>query len=89
MYEIGKWVAVKFNKQWYLGEVVDTSDNEIEIRCMGITGGNKFAWPEKDVCWYENSDIICSIEPPTPVSHRVFGLCREDLEKVKELTDLF
>ena len=87
MYEIGKWVAVKFNKQWYPGEVVDTSDNEIEIRCMGIIGENKFVWPETDdVCWYENSDIIFSIEPPHPVCQRGFGLCGEDLEKVKGLT---
>ena len=86
MYEIGKWVAVKFNKGWYPGEVVDTPDNEIEIGCMGIIGENKFVWPEKDdVCWYENSDIICSIEPQIPVSKTAFGLCREDLEKVKGL----
>ena len=65
---------------------MDTSDNEIEIRFIGIIGKNKFAWPEKDnVCWYENSNIIYSIEPPTPVSQRAFGLCREDLEKVKVL----
>ena len=74
MYEIGKWVAVKFKKLWYPGEVVDTSDNETKIRCMGIIDENKFVWPEKDhVCWYENSDIICSIEPPTPTSQIAFG----------------
>ena len=67
-------------------EAVDTSNDEIEIRCMGIISKNKFAWPEKnDVCWYENSDIICSIEPPTPISQRTFGLCQEDLGKVKGL----
>ena len=85
MYEIGKWVAVKFNKQWYPGEVVDTSDNEIEIRCMAIISENKFVWPNDVVCWYENSNIICSIEPPTPVSQRAFRLCREDLQKVQGL----
>ena len=67
-------------------EAVDTSNDEIEIRCMGIISKNKSAWPERDdVCWYENRDIICSIEPPTPVSQRTFGLCQEDLEKVKGL----
>ena len=67
-------------------EAVDTSNDEIEIKCMGIISKNKFAWPEKnDVCWYENSDIICSIEPLTPVSQRTFGLCQEDLGKVKGL----
>ena len=86
IYEIEKRIAVKFHKQWYPGEVVDTSDNEIDIRFMGIIGKNKFPWPEKDnVCWYENSNIIYSIEPPTPVSQTAFGLCREDLEKVKVL----
>ena len=87
LYDIGKWVAVKkSSKQWYPGEVVDTSDNEIEVSGMGIIGENKLAWPENDdVCWYKNSDIICSIESLTPVSLRVFGFCREDLAKVKEL----
>ena len=51
---------------------MDTSDNEIEIRCMGIIGANKFARPVKDdICRYENSDI-CSIERPTPVSQGAF-----------------
>ena len=67
-----------------------TFDNEIEIRCMGIIGENKFVWPETDdVCWYENSDIIFSIEPTNPVCQRGFGLCGEDLEKVKELIQSF
>ena len=52
---------------------MDTSDNEIEIRYMGIIGANKFARPVKDdICRYENSDIICSIERPTPVSQGAF-----------------
>ena len=69
MYEIGKLVAVTFNEQWYPRAVVDTSDNTIEISCTGILVKNKFMWPEKDnVCCYDNGDIICSIEPPTPVS---------------------
>ena len=85
MYKAGKWAAVKFNKQSYLGEVVATSNNEIESGCMGILGKNKFAWPEKgNVCWYENRDIICSIERPTPVSQIAFGL-RRDLKKLKGL----
>ena len=78
MYEIGKWVAVKFNKQWYPGEVVDTSDNEIEIRCMGIIGENRFVWPETDdVCWYENS-VLSSV-----LSHRILFV-REDLDCVEK-----
>ena len=32
MYEIGKLVAVTFNKHWYPRAVVDTSNNKIEIR---------------------------------------------------------
>ena len=86
MYEIGKLVAVTFNKQCYPRAVVDTSDNKIEIRCTGILVKNKFMWPEKDnICWYNNGDIICIIESPTPVSQRAFRLCREDFEKVKGL----
>ena len=33
-YKISKWLAVKFNKKWYPGEVVDTLNNEIRISCM-------------------------------------------------------
>ena len=86
MYEIGKLVAVTFNKQWYPRAVVDTSDNKIEIKCTGILVKNKFMCPEKDnVCWYDNGDIICVIESSTPVSQRAFGLGREDFKKVKGL----
>ena len=47
---------------------------------MKITGDNKFAWPEgDDVCWYELPDILCIVNPPTPVSQRAFGLLSDDL----------
>ena len=85
MHEIGKLLAVTFNKHWYPRAVVDTSNNKIEIRCMEILVKNKFMWPEKDGCWLKNGDIISSIEPPTPVSQRAFGLCREDFTKLKGL----
>ena len=52
---------------------------------MEILVKNKFMWPEKDVRWYENGDIISSIEPSTPVSRRAFGLCRVDFTKLKGL----
>ena len=68
------------------GVVVDNSDNKTEIRCTGILVKNKFIWSEKDnICWYDNGDIICIIELPTPVSQRAFRLYREDFEKVKGL----
>ena len=86
MYKIGKSVVVPFNKQWYPGVVVDNSDNKIEIRCTGILVKNRFIWSKNDnICWYDNGDIICIIEPPTPVSQRAFRLYREDFEKVKGL----
>ena len=44
MYEVGQWAAVKFSKQWNSGGVVDTYNNKIDIRCMGIIGENIFAW---------------------------------------------
>ena len=44
MYEVGKWAAIKFSKQWNSGGVVDTYNNKIDIRCMGIIGENIFAW---------------------------------------------
>ena len=78
MYEIGKWVAVKFNKQWYPGEVVDTSDNEIEIRCMGIIGENKFVWPETDMFAGTKIAILSSV-----LSHRILFV-REDLDCVEK-----
>ena len=38
-----------------------------------------------NMCHQKNSDIMCNIEPQTPISQRTFGLCREDLEKVKRM----
>jgi len=80
------WVIVKFHKQWYLGEVLDIADNEMEVKCMKITGENKFVWPEEDdICWYELPGVLCIVNPPTPVSQRAFGLLSADLEKIGKL----
>ena len=38
MHEVGKWDAVKFNKQWNPGGVVDTYNSKIDIKCMRIIG---------------------------------------------------
>ena len=53
---------------------------------MRIVGENKFVWPEKDdISWYENDDVVCTVEPPAPVSQRAFGLSKKDVEKIKAL----
>ena len=86
MYEVGQWVAFRFGKEWYPGEVMNIADDEIEIKCMKIVGVNKFIWPDvDDVHLYDLNSVICSIEPPTPISQRAFGVRKNDLDKIKTL----
>ena len=48
---------------------------------------NKFVCPEVyDTCWIEESDILCTIDPPSLTSSRGgYTLSRESLKKLKQL----
>ena len=84
--EIGKWVAVKFDKHWYPGEVSKLEDDEVEIKCVKRIGieENRFIWPDKDgISWFSIDDVVCCVTPPAPVNNRAFGLTQCDIEKVK------
>ena len=84
--EIGKWVAIKFDKHWYPGEVSKLEDDEVEIKCVKRIGieENRFIWPDKDgISWFSIDDVVCCVAPPAPVNSRAFGLTQCDIEKVK------
>ena len=49
---------------------------------MERKGNNQFIWG-KDLCRTNNKDIICTVDPPVPVSSRVYGLNKVDLSKVR------
>ena len=84
--EIGKWVAVKFNKYWCPGEVSKLEDDEVKIKCMKRIDieENRFIWPDKDdINWLSIDNVVCCVAPPAPVNCRTFGLTQCDIEKVK------
>lgn len=76
-----------FDKEWYPGEILNTADEDLEIKCMmrvSKNSENLFVWPEKDdVSWFSTDDIICSVDPPTPVNNRAFALSERDVTLVK------
>ena len=81
--EIGKWVAVKFDKHWYPGEVSKLEDDEVEIKCMKRIGieENCFIWPDKDdISWF-SIDVVCCVAPPAPVNVGLLGSLSVILKK--------
>ena len=71
-----------FKKEWYVGEVCSVEDDMVQVKCMKQIGGNfnKFAWPDKnDIRWFTPAEIFCNVEPPVPVTSRVFALFQESI----------
>jgi len=86
--EIGQWVVVKFDRNWYPGEILKIEDDEVEVKRMKRRGNeeNRFIWPDKDdISWYAVEDVVCSVAPPAPVNSRAFGLNQHDIEKLENI----
>ena len=70
----GNYVACMYDKKVWYGIVNDISEEfgDFLIKFMHPSGGmNKFVFPESDdICWIEESDILCTIDPPSLTSSR-------------------
>lgn len=83
-YVIGDWVSIKYDAQWYPGEITGTLDEELQVKCMEVIGnGPSVKWPlHDDVHWYPKTDVLCRIQPPVPVSNRGLRLLQSDTESI-------
>jgi hypothetical protein len=90
LYAVGTYVAAVYDSEWYVAQV---EGEEPENECDGFTllkymerkGNNQFVWgAAKDKLKTINSDIIRVVDPPIPVSSRLWGLPKDvvkDIEK--------
>ena len=79
-------------KVWY-GTVNDISEEfgDLLIRFMHPSSGmNKFVFPESDdTCWIEESDILCTIDPPSLTSSRGYTISHGSLTKAQTACTFF
>lgn len=68
VFEVGKFIIVKYDEKRYVGQVLNIQGEEIQANCM-VQHGNKnaFQWPDReDTIYYLRSDIIGKISEPEP-----------------------
>jgi hypothetical protein len=90
-FDVGSFVVAVYDKMWYLAQV---EGEEPEEECEGLTllkymerrGNNQFIWGQvSDKLKTLNSDILLKVEPPIPVSSRLWGLPKNVLKEVERL----
>jgi len=91
LYAVGSYVAAVYDREWYVAQV---EGEEPENECPGFTllkymerkGNNQFVWGSgKDTLKTINRDILRKVDPPIPVSSRLWGLSKEDAKDVDRL----
>ncbi|CAL1287552.1 unnamed protein product [Larinioides sclopetarius] len=78
-YDIGvnNWVAVRFEDEWFPGEVIEIIGEDIKVNFMiraRQQSVNHFKWPLNTDCQrIPIASIISKISPPCPISSRLFA----------------
>lgn len=85
--QISVSIAAVYDSKWYVGKVLDTYDNEVEISFMEKKK-MLFEWPRRvDKIWVSNSDVLCTIGAPkeTGKSMRMYRLSESDHAKITQI----
>lgn len=54
-----RYVVVKYEGEYFSGQILDLNDNEIQVKTMALSGIRKYKWPkEDDILWYPRSDVV-------------------------------
>ena len=70
-YSVGQYVIVKYNGNYYPGEILSVASSTARVRTMENSGPKFWKWPSHDdILDYFFADIVKSIDPPTIVSNR-------------------
>ena len=91
----GNYVACMYDKKVWYGTVNDISEEfgDLLIRFMHPSGGMNqflFVFPESDdTCWIEESDILCTIDPPSLTSPKGYTISHGSLTKAQTACTFF
>ncbi|KAI4461470.1 hypothetical protein MML48_5g00018361 [Holotrichia oblita] len=70
--EIGTYVIVRYERNYYPGIVLKTDEEGMEVKTMKKAGLD-WRWPEKDdILYYFKEDIVCAIDEPLLKNKRGF-----------------
>lgn len=90
LHPVGSYVAAIYDREWYVAQVeAEEPENETDgyslLKYMERKGNNQFVWGSgKDTLKTVNTDILRRVDPPIPVSSRLWGLPKDvvkDIEK--------
>jgi len=91
--ESGKWIAVKYDKDWHIGKIqeVDSTDKDCLISFMQRQKCKwakepTFKWPNHvDELWVKFDDVLQCIDEPSKVgrSARSFSITEEEISTIE------
>ena len=88
-YAIGSFVVAVYDQEWYIAMVEgEEPEEEVDgftmLKYMERRGDNQFVWgTTKDTLKTNNKDILIKVDPPVPVSSRLFGLPKTVVKEVE------
>ena len=92
----GKYVACIYDIEWYVGSIVEWSDehNDVLVDFMRRSATGLFPWPahtRKDRCWVPFQYVICIIIAPElhGQSAPSYNLNSEDVNQIQEIANIF
>jgi hypothetical protein len=91
LYAVGSYVAAVFDQDWYVAQVeAEEPENECPgftlLKYMEIKGHNQFVRGSgKDSLKTINSDVLRVIDPPIPVSSRLWGVPKDVVKEIEKL----
>jgi len=84
--EVGKWVAVIYDEEWFPGLVEEVREDKLIINFM-FKDSKRFFWPANpDRQTVSKSGVLCILEAaPYPVSSRRFAIAEDEYFKINQL----
>jgi hypothetical protein len=90
LYAVGSYVVAVYDDEWYIAQVeAEEPENEcpgfLLLKYMERKGPNQFVWGSKDMLKTIDTDILREVEPPIPVSSRLWGLPKDVVKDIDRL----
>ena len=85
--QVGKYIACLYDKEWYIGCIVDRSDEEgdVNVNFMKRNAQGRLSWPlimRGHACWVPFDNVLCIVNAPdVHKSARFYKLNAEDHQR--------